>query len=223
MMIDMRWLWSMLLGMALSALFFNRQSLAAQTRGLGRRVLVWKTMRRRFENQRLTRLNSVGDGMHSQFMWKKSVFGSESESESDASADNAAPDGLMQAQKKLVMVMVGLPARGKSFVVQKAMHYIEWLGFPTKIFNVGNFRRKIGKAGEDADFFSAENVDAKNLREDMAMEVLDELIQWLEDKGHVGVFDATNTTRLRRYGIGWIDYAMACCWCIDGTMIFAVE
>jgi len=83
-------------------------------------------------------------------------------------------------------------------VVHKATRYIEWLGFPTRMFNVGNLRRQLGKAGEDATFFSADNSDATQLREDMAMEVLDELIDWLETQGHVAIFDATNTTKLRR-------------------------
>lgn len=30
------------------------------------------------------------------------------------------------------------------------------------------------------------------------MEVLEELILWLKNGGHVGIHDATNTTRLRR-------------------------
>src|SRR5688572_11501741 len=116
-------------------------------------------MRRRFENHRLDRLNSLGDGRHSQWMWRKTdlshdevevVDTSDDDTESDQQRDMA--DGLLTSQKKLVLVMVGLPARGKSFVVHKATRYIEWLGFPTKMFNVGNYRRKIGKAGEDAQF-----------------------------------------------------------------------
>lgn len=67
------------------------------------------------------------------------------------------------------------------------------------MFNVGNLRRKLGKAGEDAKFFSADNSDATRLREEMAMDALDDLLEWLETQGHVAVFDATNTTKLRRY------------------------
>uniref|UniRef100_K3WPZ1 6-phosphofructo-2-kinase domain-containing protein n=1 Tax=Globisporangium ultimum (strain ATCC 200006 / CBS 805.95 / DAOM BR144) TaxID=431595 RepID=K3WPZ1_GLOUD len=201
------WKWSLGVLVALQVLY-HRHALLAQAKLTSKRLLFWKSMRRRFENHRLDRLNSLGDGRHSQWMWRKTdlsddevevVDTSDDDTESDQQRDMA--DGLLTSQKKLVLVMVGLPARGKSFVVHKATRYIEWLGFPTKMFNVGNYRRKIGKAGEDAQFFSAENQDAKKLREDLAMEVLDELIDWLENEGHVAVFDATNTTKIRRESI----------------------
>jgi hypothetical protein len=122
-------------------------------------------MRRRFENRRVEKSSVVSDAI-SQWMWTRGA-------DSDVEEGEKVRDGLLSSQKKLVLVMVGLPARGKSFVVHKATKYIEWLGFPTRIFNVGNFRRKIGKAGESSNFFSAENEDAKRLREDMAMQVLE--------------------------------------------------
>ncbi|KAJ2187398.1 6-phosphofructo-2-kinase, partial [Coemansia sp. RSA 520] len=49
---------------------------------------------------------------------------------------------------KLVVVMVGLPARGKSYIVKKLKRYLSWLGFQTKIFNVGDRRRLAGSADE---------------------------------------------------------------------------
>ncbi|RLN37325.1 hypothetical protein BBJ28_00019242 [Nothophytophthora sp. Chile5] len=200
------WTVALALALALQVVLY-RETLQDAVRDGRKRLLVFKTMHRRFANQRLKRLNSLGDDRKSQWMWKKAAQNSgaaavsvDSDSSSDESSGTAAnaTDGLMSSQKKLVLVMVGLPARGKSFVVHKTMRYIEWLGFPTRMFNVGNLRRKLGKAGEDAAFFSPENPDATQLREDMAMEALDELIEWLETQGHVGVFDATNTTKLRR-------------------------
>ncbi|KAJ2795910.1 6-phosphofructo-2-kinase, partial [Coemansia helicoidea] len=49
---------------------------------------------------------------------------------------------------KLVVVMVGLPARGKSYIVKKLKRYLSWLGFQTKIFNVGDRRRLAGPIDE---------------------------------------------------------------------------
>lgn len=201
--------WSVSVLLALQ-LLYHREALLAFFASASKKLLFWKSMRRRFENHRIDRLNSVEDGRQSQWMWTKTNLSDDEHdlllAESDSGGSLNSPkksqqqlaDGLMMAQKKLVLVMVGLPARGKSFVVHKATRYIEWLGFPTKMFNVGDHRRQVGKAGENASFFSAENVDAKKLREDLAMEVLDDLIDWLETKGHVAVFDATNTTKIRR-------------------------
>lgn len=204
---QLRWPLGVLLALQL---LYHREALLALFRSVSRKLLFWKSMRRRFENHRIERLNSLEDDRHSQWMWKKMNL-SDDEYESSASLltdcesprsdKSQLPDGLMTAQKKLVLVMVGLPARGKSFVVHKATRYIEWLGFPTRMFNVGNHRRQIGKAGEDAQFFSAANEDAKKLRENLAMEVLDDLLDWLDTEGHVAVFDATNTTKIRRCGV----------------------
>lgn len=44
---------------------------------------------------------------------------------------------------KLVIVMVGLPARGKSYITKKLARYLNWLQLDTKIFNVGERRRAV--------------------------------------------------------------------------------
>lgn len=56
-----------------------------------------------------------------------------------------SPDGLIAArdvESKLVIVMVGLPARGKSYVTKKLCRYLNWQQHGSRIFNVGNTRRK---------------------------------------------------------------------------------
>lgn len=47
---------------------------------------------------------------------------------------------------KLVIVMVGLPARGKSYITKKIARYLNWLQHDTKIFNVGE-RRRVAAGG----------------------------------------------------------------------------
>ncbi|KAI9679192.1 MAG: hypothetical protein M1817_005211 [Caeruleum heppii] len=56
----------------------------------------------------------------------------------------ASPDGRISSRdigSKLVIVMVGLPARGKSYITKKTARYLNWLQHDTKIFNVGERRR----------------------------------------------------------------------------------
>ncbi|TGO67934.1 hypothetical protein BOTNAR_0033g00320 [Botryotinia narcissicola] len=55
-----------------------------------------------------------------------------------------SPDGKIAQRdvaSKLVVIMVGLPARGKSYITKKIQRYLSWQQHETKIFNVGNRRR----------------------------------------------------------------------------------
>lgn len=55
-----------------------------------------------------------------------------------------SPDGKIaerDVSAKLVIIMVGLPARGKSYITKKITRYLSWQQHNTRIFNVGNRRR----------------------------------------------------------------------------------
>lgn len=150
--------------------------------------------------------------------------------------------------------MVGLPARGKSYVTRKIARYLNWLQHNTRIFNVGARRRIAAGMESDAaqplppktpptasltngtgllpvdrltdllkhtqeqnthhapttphgmdqssDFFDPNNIPAKQLREKVAMETLDELLNFvLLEGGSVGILDATNSSHERRKAI----------------------
>jgi len=119
----------------------------------------------------------------------------------------AAPPTLGYWSSKLVIVLVGLPARGKSYTARKLCRYLNWLQYDTKIFNVGNKRRALNNlyAGQtsheehSASFFDPSNPKASKLREVAAMDTLEELLDFLlVEGGSVALFDATNTTVPRR-------------------------
>lgn len=176
-----------------------------------------------------------------------------------------SPDGRIASRdlgSKLVIVMVGLPARGKSYVTKKLARYLNWLQHDTKIFNVGNRRRVAagaldslpsnseddqptagsplkhipgtgllslptleaptngspanpthkrslstssniaGGIDQSAEFFDPNNTAAAELREKVALETLDELLEFiLYQGGSVGILDATNSTHERRKSI----------------------
>uniref|UniRef100_A0A8C5TX61 6-phosphofructo-2-kinase/fructose-2,6-bisphosphatase 2 n=1 Tax=Malurus cyaneus samueli TaxID=2593467 RepID=A0A8C5TX61_9PASS len=83
-----------------------------------------------------------------------------------------------------LIVMIGLPARGKTYMSKKLTRYLNWIGVPTKVFNLGVYRREAVKSYKSYDFFRHDNKEA--------MEILK--LQKREGR----VFDATNTTRERR-------------------------
>ncbi|KAJ2782596.1 6-phosphofructo-2-kinase [Coemansia javaensis] len=155
-------------------------------------------------------------------------------------------DARTESDHKLVVVMVGLPARGKSYIVKKLKRYLSWLGFQTKIFNVGDRRRLAGSTDEydgptistipassqkqqqqrpaprqcakcdsehrlphtppcrgcetrhSSDFFDPDNAKARQIREQVAMDVFEDLLRWLQAGGQIAIHDATNSTVERR-------------------------
>ena len=52
-----------------------------------------------------------------------------------------------------------------------------------QVFNVGEFRRRLGLSGVDKSFFEANNAEAQKTREHMAAQVLDEAYEWLSAAG----------------------------------------
>ncbi|EYB90451.1 hypothetical protein Y032_0220g2531 [Ancylostoma ceylanicum] len=97
-----------------------------------------------------------------------------------------------------VIALVGLPARGKTYISHKLCRYLNWIGIKTKAFNVGEYRRKACKDGE-FDFFSPYNVKGTKIRDECARLAIEDMGRYLEAKeGEVAILDATNTTRTRR-------------------------
>ncbi|KAL6948714.1 hypothetical protein ACO0QE_001187 [Hanseniaspora vineae] len=122
-----------------------------------------------------------------------------------------SPDGHIAQQDagaKLVIVMVGLPATGKSFLTNKLSRYLNFSMYECRVFNVGNTRREYAAKHkdqvpeQDSKFFDPKNENSNHLREQWAMDTLDQLLDYLLDMhGNVAIFDATNTTKLRRNNV----------------------
>lgn len=121
------------------------------------------------------------------------------------------------ANPPTVIVMVGLPARGKTYMSKKLTRYLNWIGMPTKVFNVGEYRREAVRNYSSYDFFKSDNEDAVKIRHQCALAALGDVKSYLTDEGgQVAVFDATNTTRQRRDMI--LDFGRS-----HGFKIFFIE
>uniref|UniRef100_A0A7N6B2C4 6-phosphofructo-2-kinase/fructose-2,6-bisphosphatase 2 n=1 Tax=Anabas testudineus TaxID=64144 RepID=A0A7N6B2C4_ANATE len=98
-----------------------------------------------------------------------------------------------------VIVMIGLPARGKTYMSKKLTRYLNWIGVPTKVFNLGVYRREAVRAYKSYDFFRHDNEEAMKIRKQCALVALQDVKAYLTGEGgQIAVFDATNTTRERR-------------------------
>ncbi|CAK6450021.1 unnamed protein product [Pipistrellus nathusii] len=97
-----------------------------------------------------------------------------------------------------MVIMVGLPARGKTYISTKLTRYLNWIGTPTKVFNLGQYRRE-AVSYKNYEFFLPDNMEALLIRKRCALAALKDVHDYLNrEEGHVAVFDATNTTRERR-------------------------
>nr|XP_034370203.1 6-phosphofructo-2-kinase/fructose-2,6-bisphosphatase 1-like isoform X2 [Arvicanthis niloticus] len=97
-----------------------------------------------------------------------------------------------------MVIMVGLPARGKTYISTKLTRYLNWIGTPTKMFNLGQYRRE-SVSYRNYEFFHPDNMEAQLIRKQCALAALKDVHKYLShEEGHVAVFDATNTTRERR-------------------------
>uniref|UniRef100_A0A8V0X757 6-phosphofructo-2-kinase/fructose-2,6-biphosphatase 1 n=2 Tax=Gallus gallus TaxID=9031 RepID=A0A8V0X757_CHICK len=98
-----------------------------------------------------------------------------------------------------MVILVGLPARGKTYISRKLTRYLNWIGMPTRVFNVGQYRREAVQSYKNYEFFRHDNEEAMQIRRQCALAALQDVRTYLSsEEGQVAVFDATNTTRERR-------------------------
>jgi broad specificity phosphatase PhoE len=103
---------------------------------------------------------------------------------------------------KLAIVMVGLPARGKSFIARKVARYLSWSGHSVRVFNVGAYRREQLGSRHPHSFFDPGNPEGDRARTEIARVALRDMLAWMKGPdGQVGIYDATNSTRERRAGV----------------------
>lgn len=122
---------------------------------------------------------------------------------------------LTKKNDRLVIVLVGLPGRGKSFIARKLQNFVTWRGSECRVFNVGKYRRQAADGACGADFFDSKNEAAAEMRQKAASLALEDMLQWLDNedwsgtttpttptsnvrKDRVSIFDATNSTKERR-------------------------
>ena len=118
-----------------------------------------------------------------------------------------------RGDRKIAFVMVGLPARGKTFIARKVARYLSWSGHRTRVFNVGAYRRERLGSQHRHSFFDPDNEEGNRARLEVAEMALEDMLRWMRDGtsqalpgrglhqgegGEVGIYDATDSTRERR-------------------------
>ena len=101
--------------------------------------------------------------------------------------------------RKLNVVMVGLPARGKSTLARRIKECLVEEGIQVAIFNNGDLRRSmLGTESTDAEFYNPLNSFGLLARESIARRNMELAKEYLAGAGEVAIMDATNASRSRR-------------------------
>ena len=102
--------------------------------------------------------------------------------------------------EKLYIVMMGLPARGKSTLALRLQDVFRKSRIPARIFNNGNLRRIYRPLNETflAEFYHPENLSAVELRKGFARRNMQKAKAYLKNSGQVAIIDSTNASRDRR-------------------------
>ncbi|KAI9824596.1 MAG: Fructose-2,6-bisphosphatase [Thelocarpon impressellum] len=124
--------------------------------------------------------------------------------------------GTQVEDTRICVVLVGLPARGKSFIAQKVARFLKWLSIEAKTFNVGSYRRA-DTPQPTAEFFDTSNPEGERLRRAAAEAAVKDMFQWFkESRGTIAILDATNSTKRRRR---WVSEQCAA----EGIAVLFVE
>jgi hypothetical protein len=119
--------------------------------------------------------------------------------------ENATPLEVIgsTASDKLVIIMVGLPATGKTHIAKRICRFLSFFhDIPSQIFNVGDYRRQLCGAKMSADFYSPDNPEGVAARAVACDAALSDLVDYIcQDGVRVAALDATNSSFERRQHI----------------------
>ncbi|KAJ1521944.1 hypothetical protein ONE63_002275 [Megalurothrips usitatus] len=97
----------------------------------------------------------------------------------------------------MLVVMVGLPATGKTLLAKKLANYLNWVGQKAKVFRVSDYRRKHVELYSH-DLFRSNNSEAAEVRKKSSLEAMDDARNYLLQGGQLAILDGTNCDRATR-------------------------
>ncbi|KAF9023655.1 bifunctional 6-phosphofructo-2-kinase/fructose-2,6-bisphosphate 2-phosphatase [Hymenopellis radicata] len=110
--------------------------------------------------------------------------------------------GLLFHAGKILVITVGLPARGKTHISRALERYLRWMGVKTQVVSLGDYRRKtLGGAQKlPPDYFTLGEKSPETIA--LRKKVSDGCEQHIWDffeHGQVVIYDANNGTRAARH------------------------
>ncbi|GAA6012426.1 hypothetical protein JCM11491_004329 [Sporobolomyces phaffii] len=107
---------------------------------------------------------------------------------------------------QILLVFVGLPARGKTHVSRSVERYLRWLGVKTEVFSLGDHRRRLlgPSANLPPDYFSPvdRSPETDELRQKVRLTLEEDVARFFkENRGQVAIYDANNGTKAARIAL----------------------
>ncbi|ODH36466.1 hypothetical protein ACO22_02748 [Paracoccidioides brasiliensis] len=97
---------------------------------------------------------------------------------------------------RIVIITVGLPARGKTHISVALARYLRWLGVTTRIFHLGDYRRATVGPGQDVPddyFFVNASASSVLLRQKIVKKCREDIYHFLKhENGQIAIYDAVN-------------------------------
>ncbi len=107
--------------------------------------------------------------------------------------------GSSTLKNKLFIVLVGLPASGKSTTAVKIRESLQKSNVSCAIFNNGDLRRKLLKRNTSySSFYDCNNQQSSLIREKLGLINIYQARNFLRKQGQVSILDATHASRRRR-------------------------
>lgn len=97
---------------------------------------------------------------------------------------------------RIVIITVGLPARGKTHISVAIARYLRWLGVKTRIFHLGDYRRATAGPGQELPedyFFVKASASSVLMRQKIVKKCREDIYRFLRDEGgQIAIYDAVN-------------------------------
>lgn len=113
--------------------------------------------------------------------------------------------GLLFHAGKILVITVGLPARGKTHISRSLERYLRWMGVKTQVVSLGDYRRKIlgGTQKVPPDYFTLgeKSTETQELRKQISLGCEKLVWDFFESGGQVVIYDANNGRRAQRQAL----------------------
>ncbi|KAJ3509227.1 hypothetical protein NLJ89_g5335 [Agrocybe chaxingu] len=113
--------------------------------------------------------------------------------------------GLLFHAGKILVITIGLPARGKTHISRALERYLRWMGVKTQVVSLGDYRRKqLGGAQKlPPDYFTLGEKSAETIALRAKISEGCEKLIWdfFEGGGQVVIYDANNGTKAARQAV----------------------